>query len=155
EPKPEEVRADAEADAELEEEIDERRPSPRRTRTPSVDRKKVERVEHRVELEPAERMCQRCGEPERRIGSDASRVLAYVPGHFVEHEWRLGKYACGRCKLGIHTAPGPVKPFGSTAAPSLLAHVTVTKFHDHGPLHRQHRIFARSGVTVPVSTLAD
>ncbi len=82
-------------------------------------------------------------------------MLEYVPGHFVEHEWRLGKYACGRCKLGVHTAPGPVKPFGCTAAPSLLAYVTVTKFLDHGPVHRQHRMFARSGVTVPVSTLAD
>ncbi|MBK7975290.1 MAG: transposase [Deltaproteobacteria bacterium] len=33
--------------------------------------------------------------------------------------------------------------------------MTVTKFLDHGPVHRQHRMFARSGVTVPVSTLAD
>jgi len=155
EPKPEQVRADAEADADLEEELEESRPAVHRKRAPSVDRRKVQRCEHRVELEPEARTCPRCGQPERRIGSDTSRVLEYVPGHFVEHEWRLGKYACGRCKLGVHTAPGPVKPFGCTAAPSLLAHITVTKFHDHGPIHRQHRMFARSGVTVPVSTLAD
>ncbi|MBK7975289.1 MAG: hypothetical protein IPK07_19065 [Deltaproteobacteria bacterium] len=89
EPKPEQVRADAEADAGLEKELDESRPAIHRKRAPSVDRRKVERCEHRVELGARARTCPRCGQPERRIGSDASRVPEYVPGHFVEHEWRL------------------------------------------------------------------
>ncbi len=155
EQKPDDVVAENDQDAKLDQEIEAHAPKRRERRAPSVDRRKVERCEHAVELEPGERTCARCGQPERRIGSDTTRVLEYVPGHFIEHVHRLSKYACGRCKLGIHTAPGPVKPFGATAAPSLLAHVCVSKFHDHTPLTRLQRIFARSGVTVPVSTLAD
>jgi hypothetical protein len=33
--------------------------------------------------------------------------------------------------------------------------VVVSKYVDHTPLHRLHRIYERSGATVPVSTLAD
>ena len=36
-----------------------------------------------------------------------------------------------------------------------LAHVVVSKYADHTPLHRLSRIDARSGVQIPVSTLAD
>lgn len=154
EEKPAELAAESAEDARLDEQIDERRPK-RRERQPSVDRKKVERIAHDRELLPEARDCTRCGQPRRRIGSDTTRVLEYVPGHFVEHVYRLAKYACGRCKLGVETPPGPVKPFGCGASPSLLAHVVVSKTHDHTPLTRLHRIFARSGVTIPVSTMAD
>jgi hypothetical protein len=43
----------------------------------------------------------------------------------------------------------------SAADASLLAHVSVSKYVDHTPLHRLHRIYARSGVDIPVSTLSD
>jgi hypothetical protein len=36
----------------------------------------------------------------------------------------------------------------------LLAHVLVAKFHDHLPLYRQEAIFARAGVAIARSTLA-
>jgi hypothetical protein len=36
-----------------------------------------------------------------------------------------------------------------------LAHAVVSKYVDHTPLHRLHRIYDRSGATIPVSTLAD
>jgi len=154
EDKPAELEAESAEDAKLDGESDERRPK-RRTRQPSVDRKKVERIAHGRELAPEARDCTRCGQPRRRIGADTTRVLEYVPGHFVEHVYRLGKYACGGCKLGIETPPGPIKPFGCGASPSLLAHIVVSKTHDHTPLTRLRRIFARSGVTIPVSTMAD
>lgn len=41
------------------------------------------------------------------------------------------------------------------AGPGLLAHVLVSKFADHLPLHRQERIFKRQGFTVVRSTLWD
>jgi transposase len=91
-----------------------------------------------------------------KIGEDVTRVLEYVPAHFVEHEYHLDKYACGRCKEGVTTAPGPAKVLErSAAAASLLAHLVASKFADHTPLHRLSRIYARSGVALPVSTLAD
>ena len=37
----------------------------------------------------------------------------------------------------------------------MLAHVVVSKYADHCPLHRLHRIYERSGVTIPVSTMSD
>ncbi len=54
------------------------------------------------------------------------------------------------------TAPAPPQVLSRSAAgASVLAHVVVSKFADHTPLHRLHRIYSRSGADIPVSTLAD
>lgn len=90
------------------------------------------------------------------IGVDVTRRLKYVPGHFVEEESHRQKWACRRCKDAVITAPAPPQVLPRCAADaSLLAHVVVSKFADHTPLHRLHRIYARSGADIPVSTLAD
>jgi transposase len=116
----------------------------------------VERQVHHAEVAPEDRQCNRCGREKRRIGEDVTRTLVYVPAHFIEHEHHLAKYACGACKDGVSTAQGPERVIErSLADASVLAHVAVSKFVDHTPLHRLHRIYARSGVEVPVSTLAD
>lgn len=116
----------------------------------------VERRVHTVEVPAEQRRCERCGGDKQKIGEDQSPVLEYVPGHFIEHEYRREKWACGRCKRGVTTAPPPEKLTPrSPADASLLAHVVVSKFVDHTPLHRLHRIYARSGATIPVSTLSD
>jgi hypothetical protein len=74
----------------------------------------------------------------------------------VEHEHHLEKLACGACKEGVTTAPAPVQVLDRSAAgASLLAHVVVSKFADHMPLHRLRRIYARSGAHIPSSTLSD
>ena len=39
--------------------------------------------------------------------------------------------------------------------PGLLAHVLVSKYADHAPLNRQSEIYAREGVELSRSTLAD
>ena len=52
------------------------------------------------------------------------------------------------------SAPQKVIP-RSAASPALLAHVVVSKYVDHTPLHRLHRVYDRSGASVPVSTLSD
>src|SRR3546814_11893418 len=39
--------------------------------------------------------------------------------------------------------------------PGLLAHVLVSKYADHQPLYRQSEIYAREGVQLERSTLAD
>jgi transposase len=152
--------AEARADAELETEIErasELRPA-RSERTPSRGWRiqGVKREVHTLEVPPEERACGRCGREQQTIGTDISRILEYVPGHFVEHEYHREKRACGTCKRGVSSAPAPVKVIERSAADaSLLAQVVVSKFVDHSPLHRQHRIYARSGATIPVSTLCD
>src|SRR5690625_829582 len=41
------------------------------------------------------------------------------------------------------------------ASHRLLAHVLVAKYADHLPLYRRQKRFAREGITLPLSTLAD
>ena len=115
----------------------------------------VSHERHDLDVPASERRCTTCGRQKARIGEDVTHQLAYVPAHFVEHEYHRPRYACGNCKDGVTTAPAPASVAGCAADASLLAHVVVSKFADHTPLHRQQGIYARSGVTIPVSTLAD
>lgn len=116
----------------------------------------VERQVHEVKVPPADRKCPTCHEEMDCIGFDVTHRLEYVPGHFVDHEHREEKLACGRCKDGVRTAPAPPQVLERSAADaSLLAHVVVSKFADHTPLHRLSSIYARSGAEIPVSTLSD
>jgi transposase len=154
--------ADAREDADLDREIERaeqaapgRKRKPRK-REPGWQTRGVERQVHRIEVPPAQRTCEDCGRAMTRIGDDITRRLEYVPAHFVEHEYHRDKYACGRCKEGVTTAEAPPQVLERSAADaSLLAHLVVSKFADHTPLHRLHRIYARHGAELPVSTLAD
>ena len=162
EPEPPDPDAEAREDAELDQQIEEaeqaKETQDRRTctRRRGGRTRNVERQVHQVEVPIQEQTCGCCGEATQRIGADITRSLEYVPGHFIEHEYHRGKYACSRCKDGVTTAPGPAKVIErNAAAASLLAHVVVSKPVDHCPLHRLHRIYGHSGVELPVSTLSD
>jgi transposase len=116
----------------------------------------AERQAHQVELSEDERRCAQCGETRQKIGEEIARELEYVPGHFVQHEYHLPKYACSTCRDGVVSAPGPQRVLErSIAGASLLAHVVVSKYVEHMPLHRLHDSYARTGATIPVSTLSD
>ena len=108
----------------------------------------------RHELPEAERSCGTCGAPLAVIGEDVSELLELVPAHFRVQEHHRVKYACGRCKDGVKTAPGPDKLIEKgLAGPGLLAHVAVSKYEDHLPLNRLSGIYARGGVELASSTL--
>ena len=108
----------------------------------------------RHELPESERSCGTCGELMRAIGEDVSELLELVPAHFRVQEHHRVKYACGRCKDGVTTAPGPAKLIDKgLAGPGLLAHVAVSKYEDHIPLHRLSEMYARGGVELARSTL--
>jgi transposase len=116
----------------------------------------AKRQVHEVQLSEDERRCEQCGEPRQKIGEEIARRIEYVPGHFVQHEHRLSKYACTGCRDGVLTAPGPSRVLErSIADASVLAHVVVSKYVDHTPLHRLHESYARTGASIPVSTLSD
>jgi transposase len=153
---------DALAEADLDREIDQARATERaegrgpRARGRSWTGRQLQREIHRLEVPAEERACTGCGRTKRWIGEDVTRTLEYVPAHFTEHEYRRGKYACGTCKAGVTTAQAPRKVMErSVADASVLAHVVVSKYADHTPLHRLRRIYGRSGVDLAVSTLAD
>lgn len=163
---PEPVDPDAEAreDAALDREIADaeqaaaptRRRRRRRKAGPGWQTAGVERRVHVLEVPERDRICPRCQHTMGCIGVDVTRRLKYEPGRFVEEESHRQKCACRHCKEVVVTAPAPPQVLPRSAADaSLLAHVVVSKFADHTPLHRLHRIYARSGAEIPVSTLAD
>ncbi len=107
-------------------------------------------VEH-----PAACTCPKCGGALRRLGEDVTEILEYVPGSFRVTRHVRPKMSC-RCCESITQAPAPSLPINrGVAGPGLLAHVLVGKFCDHLPLHRQAEIFARNGIDLDRSTLAD
>jgi transposase len=153
-----EAREDAQLDQEIERaELEQKRAPAGRRRRETIRTLGVQRVVHHRELPEDERQCPHCGGTQTRIGQDEQRLLEYVPGHFTLHEYRLAKYGCGKCREGVRTAEGgPPKVIErSSADASLLAHVAVSKYVDHIPLHRLHRLYKRSGATIPVSTMSE
>ena len=102
--------------------------------------------------------CKHCGADEKHLtelGADESEILEYVPGRFKVLVQVRPKYLCGGCKT-ISQADAPLRPLPrSYAGAGLLAHVLTSKYADHLPLYRQSEIYAREGVELSRSTLAD
>lgn len=96
--------------------------------------------------------CTACGGRLRQIGADVSEQLEYVPAHFKVIRHVRPKLACANCE-SIFQAAAPSRPIArGVAGPALLAHVLVSKYCDHIPLHRLARIHARDGVVFDPST---
>lgn len=105
--------------------------------------------------EPASCACPECGGSLRPLGEDTAETLEYVPGRFRVIRHVRPKYSCARCEKIVQAA-APMRPIArGLAAPGLLAHVLVSKYCDHVPLNRQSEIYAREGVELARSTLAD
>ena len=91
----------------------------------------------------------------RRLGEDVSELLEYVPVSFRVIQHIRPKLSCARCER-IVLSEAPSRPIArGLAGPGLLAHVLVAKYADHLPLYRQSAIYAREGVELERSTLAD
>jgi len=110
-----------------------------------------ERVEHQPDC-----VCPSCGGNRlRQIGTDEREVLEYVPSHFKVIIYVRPKLACRDCEA-ITQQPMPSLPIvRGMPGPGLLAHVIVSKYCDHLPLYRQSEIYAREGVKLDRSTLAE
>jgi transposase len=104
---------------------------------------------------PKEEACTECGGRLRRLGEDVSEVLEYVPARFKVIRQVRPKLSCATCER-IVQAPAPSRPIErGLAGAGLLAHVLVAKYCDHQPLYRQTEMYAREGVELERSTLAD
>ena len=109
------------------------------------------RIDHHHELEQTH--CA-CGQPLKRIGQEVSEQLDCVPAQFFVLRHIRGKYACVCCQT-IAAAPMPAQIIDKgIPAPGLLAQVAVAKHDDHLPLYRQQEIYARSGVHIARSSMA-
>jgi transposase len=102
-----------------------------------------------------EEACAECGGRLRLLGEDVAEVLEWVPGSFKVMRHVRPKLSCSGCER-IVQAPAPSRPIErGMAGPGLLAHVLVAKYCDHQPLYRQSEMYAREGVELERSTLAD
>lgn len=99
--------------------------------------------------------CTACGGTMSALDEDMTEVLEYVPARFQVVRHVRPKLVCTRCDA-IPQAQAPALPVPrGRAGPGLLAHVVVSKFADHLPLYRQSQIYAREGVELSRSMLAD
>jgi transposase len=105
--------------------------------------------------ESGETVCPDCGGQLRPLGEDISEMLEYVPARFQVIRHVRPKLSCKACDRIVQAA-APTRPIArGLAGPGLLAHVLVSKYADHCPLYRQSEIYAREGVDLERSTLAD
>src|SRR3954454_8669467 len=104
---------------------------------------------------PAPCACPRCGGPVRKLGEDVTETLECVPRSWKVVEHVREKFSC-RCCEAVSQPPAPSHPIArGRAGPNLLALVLAAKYGRHLPLTRQSAIYAREGVEIDVSTLAD
>jgi transposase len=108
-----------------------------------------ERIVH--DLPEAEKHCGRCGKDLRFFDEEISERYEYIPASIKVIEDVRRKYACD---CTVKTADKPAQPIEkSTAGASMLAHVIVSKFADHQPLHRQEKMLERQGVRISRKTM--
>src|SRR5437764_169163 len=104
---------------------------------------------------PAASACPCCGGVLRKLGEDVTETLELVPRQWKVIEHVREKFSCRSCET-ITQPPAPSHPVArGRAGPFLLAHVLFCKYGLHLPLHRQSETYAREGIELDVSTLAD
>jgi transposase len=112
------------------------------------------RIEVVVDIE--DKTCPCCQGELHRIGEDRSERLDLVPAQFRILVTRRPKYACRACEDGIMQAPAPARLIeGGLPTEATIAQVLVSKYADHLPLYRQAQVYARQGIELDRSTLAD
>ena len=91
----------------------------------------------------------------RKVGEDVTEVLKYIPGRFEVERHVRPAMSCRKCETMVQ-APMPALPIPrGEADASVLAHVGIAKYCDHIPLYRQSEIYARDGIELDRSLLAD
>ncbi|MEO0729082.1 MAG: IS66 family transposase [Pseudomonadota bacterium] len=141
-------RASAEIDAP--EDVDE--PS----RAPPARRPLPDHLPRERHVHDAPTACHACGSNRiRKLGEDVSETLEYVPARWKVIQHVREKFTCRDCE-SISQTPAPNHPIArGRAGPKLLAHVLYAKYRLHLPLNRQRDHYAKDGVHLDISTLAD
>ena len=101
-------------------------------------------------------VCDCCGSDKlSKVGEDVTETLEVIPRQWKVIQTVREKFTCRDCeKISQPPAPFHVVPRG-WAGPSLLAMILFEKYGQHQPLNRQSERYAREGVALSLSTLAD
>jgi transposase len=126
--------------------------TPRRqpTRAPLPEHLPRERV-----VIPTPSACPCCGGRLSKLGEDITETLEVVPRQWKVLQTVREKFSCRSCET-ITQPPAPFHPIArGRAGPQLLAMILEAKFGQHLPLNRLSEIYAREGIELSVSTIAD
>src|SRR5262245_62565868 len=107
-------------------------------------------------VHPAPASCPCCGSTKlSKIGEDVTETLDVVPRQLFVTQHVREKFSCRACEK-ITQPPAPFHAIArGFAGPSLLAMMLVEKYANHQPLNRQSEQYAREGIELSVSTMAD
>lgn len=109
-----------------------------------------------VTVDIEDKTCPCCGGELHLMGEEVRKMLDIVPAQFRVKVIHNLKYACRGCEEAVVQAPAPERPItGGMATEALLAYIIISKFCDHLPLYRQAQIYARLGINLDRSTMAD
>jgi transposase len=153
----EELEADASEDALVAEAAAEKTASVRSfERKPPVKKPFPEHLPRERVVVPSPCSCPACGSDRlSKLGEDVTSTLEVIPRQWKVIETVREKFSCRDCeKITQPPAPFHVVPRG-WAGPSFLAMLLFEKYGQHQPLNRQADRFAREGVPLSISTLAD
>ena len=90
-----------------------------------------------------------------KLGEDVTETLEVIPRQWKVIQTVREKFSCRDCET-IGQAPAPFHVIArGWAGPSLLAMILFEKYGQHQPLNRQAERYAREGVPLSLSTLAD
>ena len=104
---------------------------------------------------PGPTACPCCQGALSKLGEDVTETLELVPRRWKVVQTVREKLVCRACET-ISQPPAPIHPIArGRAGPELLATVLDAKFAQHLPLNRQSEVFAREGIELDTSTLAD
>jgi transposase len=104
---------------------------------------------------PAPPCCPCCGGKLVKLGEDVTETLEVVPRQWKVIQTVREKLTCRSCEK-ITQPPAPFHVIArARAGASLLAMILYAKFGEHQPLNRQSESYAREGIELDVSTLAD
>ena len=126
------------------------------TRRPPVRKLFPEHLpRERVVVEPPA-ACTCCGSDRIvKMGENVTETLEVIPRQWKVIQTVREKFTCRSCeKISQPPAPFNAIPRG-WAGPSLIAMLVFEKYGQHQPLNRQAERFARKGVALSLSTLAD
>ncbi|WP_294124334.1 IS66 family transposase [Sphingomonas sp.] len=126
------------------------------TRRKAKRRNFPDHLPRRRVVHPAPASCPGCGSSKlSKIGEDITETLDVVPRQWLVTEHVREKFSCRACeKISQPPAPFHVIARGFAGA-SLLAMMLVGKYANHQPLNRQSEQYAREGIELSVSTMAD
>jgi transposase len=105
---------------------------------------------------PGPTACPCCGSTKlAKLGEDVTETLEVIPRQWKVIQHVREKFTCRACEK-IAQAPAPFHVIArGRAGANLLAMILTNKFALHQPLNRQSEAFAREGIDLPLSTLAD